>query len=42
MDEIDIVVTGHSDDSMSTSYIGFAKQAPGLKLEIALVPMCDD
>ncbi len=42
MDEIDIVVTGHSDGGVSTSCTGFAKQAPGLKLEVALIRMCDD
>ena len=39
MDEVDIVVTGHSDDGESTSCAGFAKQSPGLKLEVVLVRM---
>jgi hypothetical protein len=42
MDEIDIVVIGHSDDRVSTSCTGFAKQAPGLRLEVELIRMCDD
>ena len=42
MDEIDIVVTGHSYDSASVSCTGFAKQAPGLKLEVELIRMDDD
>ena len=33
MDAIDISVAGHSDGSPSVSCTGFAKQAPGLKLE---------
>jgi hypothetical protein len=40
--EIDIVVIGHSDDGVSTSCTGFAKQAPGLRLEVELIRMCDD
>ena len=42
MDEIDIVVTGHSDGGVSASCSGFAKQAPGLKLEVTLIRMRDD
>ena len=42
MDEIDIVVTGRADDGASVSCTGFAKQAPGLKLEVVLIRMCDD
>lgn len=42
MDEIDIVVMGHSDDGASTSCTGFAKQAPGLRLEVELIRMSDD
>jgi hypothetical protein len=41
-DEIDIVVSGHSDGGVSTSCTGFAKQAPGLKLEVELIRMGDD
>jgi hypothetical protein len=41
-DEIDIVVTGHSDDGASASCTGFAKQAPGLKLEVELIRIGDD
>lgn len=37
MDEIDIVVVGHSDGSQSHSCTGFAKQAPGLKLQVELI-----
>jgi hypothetical protein len=42
VDEIDIVVTGRSDDGASVSCAGFAKQAPGLKLEVVLIRMGDD
>jgi hypothetical protein len=42
MDEIDIVVTGHAHDGASVSCTGFAKQAPGLKLEVELIRMDDD
>lgn len=41
MDEIDIVVTGLSDVGESLSCAGFAKQAPGLRLEVALVRLDD-
>ena len=37
LDEIDIVVSGRSTGGSSTSCTGFAKQAPGLKLEVELV-----
>ena len=37
MDEIDIVVSGDSDGGTSVSCTGFAKQAPGLKLEVVLI-----
>lgn len=37
MDEIDIVVAGLSDSGESVSYTGFAKQTPGLKLEVVLI-----
>jgi hypothetical protein len=42
MDEIDIIVTGNSDGGASTSCTGFAKQAPGLKLEVTLIRLSDD
>jgi hypothetical protein len=42
MDKIDITVAGHSDGDASTSCTGFAKQAPGLKLEVTLIPLSDD
>ena len=42
LDEIDIVVTGQSDDGASVSCTGFAKQAPGLKLAVELIRMSDD
>jgi hypothetical protein len=40
MDEIDITVAGYSDGGVSASCTGFAKQSPGLKLEVTLVRMC--
>jgi hypothetical protein len=42
VDEIDIIVSGDSDGGESVSCIGFAKQAPGLKLEVTLIRMRDD
>jgi hypothetical protein len=42
MDEIDIVVSGNSNDSASVSCTGFAKQSPGLKLDVVLMRMGDD
>jgi hypothetical protein len=42
VDELDIVVTGYSDGGESTSCSGFAKQAPGLKLDVTLVRLRDD
>ncbi len=39
LDEIDIVVTGHSRDGKTASCTGFAKQSPGIKLEVTLVRM---
>jgi hypothetical protein len=41
MDEIDISVVGHCDGSVSTSCTGFARQAPGLKLEVTLIRVGD-
>ena len=37
IDEIDIVVAGQSDGCVSASCSGFAKQSPGLKLEVVLI-----
>jgi len=42
LDEIDIVVTGRSDEGAPASCTGFAKQAPGLKLEVELIRMGDN
>jgi hypothetical protein len=39
MDGIDIVVAGRSDDGAAITCTGFAKQAPGLKLEVELIRM---
>ena len=41
-DELDIVVAGHSDGGVSASCTGFAKQAPGLRLEVTLIRVRDD
>jgi hypothetical protein len=37
VDEVDIVVSGMSDGGASLSCAGFAKQSPGLRLEVVLV-----
>jgi hypothetical protein len=42
MDEIDIIVTGHADGEGSASCTGFAKQSPGLRLEVTLIRMRDE
>jgi hypothetical protein len=42
MDDIDIIVTGHSDGAGSASCTGFAKQTPGLRLEVMLIRMRDE
>jgi hypothetical protein len=42
MDEIDIIVAGYSDGGVSASCTGFAKQSPGLKLEVTLIRMRND
>ena len=42
MDEIDITVAGHSDGGASASCTGFAKQSPGLKLEVTLIRIRDE
>jgi hypothetical protein len=41
MDEIDITVSGRSDGGASASCTGFAKQSPGLKLDVTLIRMVD-
>jgi hypothetical protein len=38
MDELDIVIAGQSDGGPSVVCTGFAKQSPGLKLEVVLLP----
>jgi len=42
MDDVDIIVTGHSDGAGSASCTGFAKQTPGLRLEVMLIRMRDE
>jgi hypothetical protein len=42
MDDIDIIVTGLSDDAGSASCTGLAKQTPGLRLEVMLIRMRDE
>ena len=42
LDEIDIVVSGRSVDESATTCTGFAKQAPGLRLEVELVRIVGD
>jgi T3SS negative regulator,GrlR len=42
MDEIDLVVVGYSDGGDEVSCAGFAKQSPGLKLDVTLVRIRDD
>lgn len=42
MDKIDIVVSGLSNNGTTASCIGFAKQSPGLKLEVTLIRMGGD
>ena len=42
MDEVDIVVTGSSDNGPTLLCTGFAKQAPGLKLDVTLDRMSDE
>ncbi len=39
VDEIDLTVAGHSDGGVTASCTGFAKQSPGLKLEVTLIRM---
>jgi len=42
LDEVDIVVSGLSDGSATLACTGFAKQAPGLKLEVVLVRLGEE
>jgi hypothetical protein len=42
MDEVDIVVEGRSNEGVTASCKGFAKQAPGVSLEVTLVRMSND
>ena len=42
MDHIDIVVAGNAGGGTSVSCTGFAKQSPGLKLDVTLVRLNDD
>jgi hypothetical protein len=42
IDEIDVLLTGHSNDGPTVSCAGFAKQTPGLRLEVTLVRMTTD
>ena len=42
MDQIDITITGHSDGGVSTLCTGFARQSPGLKLEVTIIRLCED
>ncbi|SDJ73320.1 MULTISPECIES: hypothetical protein [Bradyrhizobium] len=39
LDEIDIVATGYSKDGQTISGTGFARQTPGIKMEVTLVRM---
>lgn len=41
LDEIDITVTGRSVGGVVASCAGFARQAPGLKLEVTLIRIRD-
>ena len=42
LDEIDIVATGYSTDGITALCTGFAKQSPGIKLEVTLVRMDEE
>jgi hypothetical protein len=37
LDEVDLTVISRSDDGFSASGTGFAKQSPGMKLEVTIV-----
>jgi hypothetical protein len=39
LDEIDILATAHSEDGQILSGTGFAKQTPGIRMEVTLVRM---
>jgi len=39
MDEIEIIMSGESDGDAGFSCTGFAKETPGLKLEVVLIPV---
>jgi hypothetical protein len=40
-DDLDIIVSGRARDGTIISCTGFAKQAPGLKLEVEIVRLGD-
>jgi hypothetical protein len=42
LDEVDIMVTGRSDGRGGASCTGFARQSPGLNLEVTLIRMRDE
>jgi hypothetical protein len=42
MDEVDLIVSGASKDDGSVSCTGFAKQSPGIRLNVVLERMDDD
>jgi hypothetical protein len=42
LDELDITLAGHSGGGPTASCTGFARQSPGLKLEVTLIRMSDD
>lgn len=42
LDAVDIIVSGRSSDGSSTFCSGFAKQAPGMKLDVELIRLLDD
>ncbi len=42
MDEIDIIVAGRSNDGVTAACTGFAKQSPGLRLDVTLIRIRDD
>jgi hypothetical protein len=37
MDKVDIIIIGETDDGVAVSCTGFAKQSPGLKLDVMLM-----
>lgn len=42
MDELDIIVEGRSTAGVTAACTGFAKQVPGVRLEVTLVRMSND